>query len=376
MTPLPRRRWHERQIRFAVVTACLLGLIGVSTALAVVHWRATGRLHQGRFLAGAALLPDGRVLVTGGFQHTMLASAELYDPSQGRWSVVAPFYSPRFAHTATTLSDGSVLIAGGSNLTVGYLSSAERYLPATNTWVPAGQLAIARDNDTATLLKDGRVLVVGGLNNFGPALKSAEIYNPATNSWTRAADMAASRYHHTATLLPDGRVLVVGGEQRYAGGTVKLLSGATVYDPTTNLWASAGSLPYQLANQTATLMQNGRVLVVGGGDREPGFTARVEIYNPARNRWTAVAPLPQPRAFATAALLPSGRVLVTGGINDHGALGNAELYDPTHNRWTSAGETRPGYREASVTLQNGMVLVIGGESYQGPPLNTTTLYSP
>jgi N-acetylneuraminic acid mutarotase len=219
------------------------------------------------------------------------------------------------------------------------------------------------------------VLVTGGFNTFGPAVSSAELYNPASNRWTRAASLRTPRYHHTATLLPDGRVLVVGGEQDQAGN-LKLLSSAEIYDPARNRWTSAGRLPFGVANQTATLLGNGRVLIVGGGDRAPGFRAGAELYNPQRNRWSRVASLPAPRAFHIAELLPSGQVLVAGGFNDRGALASAWLYSPTRNRWRSAGSLTPAAKEAAVELADGRVLVAGGQRYQGAPVAATTIYTP
>lgn len=326
-------------------------------------------------LATATALPDGRVLVTGGYggpHDTMLASAELYDPSTGRFSPAAPFYSPRFSHTATLLGDGSVLIAGGGNFTVGYLNSAERYQPATNTWVAAGQMPGARDGQTATLLKDGRVLVAGGFN--GQALRSTAIYNPVTNSWSAGASMHTARYHATAVLLADGRVLVVGGEQGFHNLTV--LKSAEVYNPADNRWSSAGHLPRPSANETETVLPHGHVLVVGGGDRLPGFTAACEIYNPARNSWKQTAPLPAPRAFHVAAALRDGRVLIAGGINDRGALAQAEAYNPGTGKWSPAGRTTPAYREAAAMLADGHVLVLGGQAYSGSFVNRAELFLP
>src|SRR5262245_41236235 len=89
------------------------------------HWVLTGSLNVAREAHTATLLPDGKVLVTGGFDAngTRLASAELYDPATGAWSVISSMATPRAWHFAFPLSTGSVLVVGGepccsSNVTV------------------------------------------------------------------------------------------------------------------------------------------------------------------------------------------------------------------------------------------------------------------
>ena len=111
--------------------------------------------------------------------------------------------------TATLLPNGQVLVAGGFNGVD--LASAELYDPATGLWTATGSMTSARDHHTATLLPNGQVLVAGGYSFDDFALASAELYDPATGLWTATGSMATARYWHTATLLPNGQVLVAGG---------------------------------------------------------------------------------------------------------------------------------------------------------------------
>ena len=117
-------------------------------------------------------LPDGQVLVTGGWDvNHAVAAAELYDPGTRSWSATGSMATPRAFHTATLLPDGSVLVAGGD----GPLASAELYDPSGRTWTATARMGTPRAYHTATLLPDGEVLVAGGM---GAA--STERYDPGS----------------------------------------------------------------------------------------------------------------------------------------------------------------------------------------------------
>ncbi|MFV2063468.1 MAG: kelch repeat-containing protein, partial [Chloroflexota bacterium] len=133
------------------------------------------------------------------------------EPSEsGAFSPAGSLAEARGVHTATLLPDGRVLVVGGGG-DGDLLASAEIWDPVTASFGPAGSLGDARHSHTATLLPDGRVLVVGGGGSDGGVLAAAEVWDPATASFAPAGSLAEARILHTATLLPDGRVLVVGG---------------------------------------------------------------------------------------------------------------------------------------------------------------------
>ena len=192
-------------------------------------------------------------------------------PSPGTWSPTGSLATGRSSHTATLLPNGKVLVVGGTNFG-GYLASAELYDPAANggvgAWTPTGSLTTARASHTATLLPNGKVLVAGGQTG-GVALASAELYDPAANSgagaWTPTGSLATARKYHTATLLPNGKVLVVGGGTPFFGSDTS----AELYDPAANggvgAWSATGSFAtWRYHGHTATVLLNGKVLVVGG----------------------------------------------------------------------------------------------------------------
>jgi hypothetical protein len=115
----------------------------------------------------------------------------------------------RSRHTATLLPDGRVLVAGGFN-GLRYLKSTEVYDPLTGTWAASGSMAAARYLHTATGLPDGRVLVAGGFNRTLGPVTDVEIYDPVAGTWSGAGDLVAARFAHTAVRIGT-MVLVVGG---------------------------------------------------------------------------------------------------------------------------------------------------------------------
>jgi multimeric flavodoxin WrbA len=169
----------------------------------------------------------------------------------------------RASHTSTVLNNGMVLIAGGYNGNV--LASAELYNPATGTFTPTGSLKTARLYHTATLLNNGRVLIVGGNAENGNILASAELYNPATGTFTPTGSLNTARELHTATMIQgamiNGMVLIAGGQ-----GSGGALASAELYNPTTGTFAATGSLNTARLYHTATLLNNGTVLIAGGYD--------------------------------------------------------------------------------------------------------------
>jgi N-acetylneuraminic acid mutarotase len=285
---------------------------------------------------------------------------------------------------ATLLTDGKVLVAGGGG-GLNPVASAELYEPSSGSWTATGNMNGIRSGHTATLLPDGKVLAAGGADRIGfggasvNALASAELYDPSSGSWTATGSMQEVRSHHTATLLPDGKVLVVGGSgSRSGSGTgYDALSTAELYDPASGSWTATGNLNEARTYHTATLLPDGSVLVVGGLNSAGSSLASAELYDPSSGSWTVTGQLIDARVNHTATLLPDGKVLVVGGNptpESPAFLASAELYDPNSGSWTATGgmiEARQGHLAA--LLRDGTVLVAGGS---GGPLASAERYDP
>jgi N-acetylneuraminic acid mutarotase len=342
----------------------------------------TGSLHEARGLHTATLLPDNKVLVAYGSNSSAysiaagyvgLSSIEVYDPGTGTFTeIVGDSGAGIYGHTATLLPNGKILLAGGFvNSVWDYGGStsdngAGLYDSATGVFSGTGNMTANRGDHTATLLANGKVLIAGGADQdpTGTGLTTAELYDPSTGTFTQTGSMAVGRFLHTATQLQNGRVLIVGGVLTSASDPVAT---AEVYDPATGTFTMTGAMATAREQHTATLLADGRVLIVGGttstgtGDLHP--TATVEVYDPSTGSFSVTGSMAEARTFHTATLLPSGEVLVAGGGDENST---AEVYDPATGAFSITGGMEIGRSGHTATLlPNGRVLVAGGGIFAG-----------
>jgi hypothetical protein len=239
-------------------------------------------------------------------------------------------------------------------------------------------MAVARTGHGAARLRDDRVLVTGGFDG-DRFLASAEVYDPTTGGWASTVPMTAPRFGHTTTPLNDGRVLVVGGYAQDYAATVPSPwhypgvppssahangPSAELYDPLLRAWLPTRSMPAARAFHTATLLPNGRVLVVGGSDPPTGRQlTSTEVYDPSSGAWSAAESMSEARALHTATLLKDGTVLVAGGYRlEAGYLGSVERYDATAGGWVAAPSMpRPLSLVSAMLLPRGAVLILGSD---------------
>jgi len=332
-------------------------------------WSSAGSMRDPRAGHTATLLSNGKLLIAGGSagengNSLGLASAELYDPATGTWTLTGSMTTARVGHTATLLPGGEVLVSGGIDVDQQILlESAELYNPTTGSWTVTGSMNIARHLHTATLLPGGKILVVGG--SGGDA--SAELYDPATGAWTLTGSMTTARIDQTATLLANGKVLVVGGS--IFGDSAEL------YDPGTGTWALTDSNITARTGHTATLLSSGEVLVAGSmSPSRDSAVSSAELYGPV-NGWHLTGSMADARFYHAAALLPSGEVLVAGGTNNAVNYASAELYNPATRTWRpTAPMLSVRWRPRASLLPDGRVLVTGGMD-GGTPLASAELYA-
>ena len=248
-------------------------------------------------------------------------------------------------------------------LCVSLTAFASRTLAQGVVFVSTGSMTTPRTSHTATLLTNGKVLVAGGraCNTISPCpdLASAELYDPATGTFTPTGSMTTARRGATATLLNNGRVLIAGGG---VGSNGSVPSSAELYDPATGTFTPTGSMTTARIYPTATLLNNGKVLVAGGGQINGPDLNSAELYDPQTGTFTATGNMITARNSHTATLLNNGQVLVAGGGDVSLVLNSAELYDPGTGTFTATGSMTT-VREVHIAnlLSNGLALLAGGE---------------
>ena len=282
-----------------------------------------------RFGHTAILLESGNVLVAGGRSgNDLVGRAELYSAEDDRFVQATAMTSPRAGHRAVPIDDGVLLVGGTAK---GGLDLPSELFSGGQFQTRPGLLE-GRRAFTLTRLDNRTLVAAGGVDRNGKVLSSIELLAPGSPAWKRApVGMKVPRAHHTATLEPDGTILFIGGlpaVDRDENATTTIER----FDPTKG---TIETLSAPLANarwaHTATLINDGRVLVVGGfsGNRNgaPAYAVeQISFFEGGVMEVRSLANLREARAGHTATLLGSGMLLVVGGITVSGVSQTAEVF--------------------------------------------------
>jgi Bacterial Ig-like domain (group 3)/Galactose oxidase, central domain len=336
-----------------------------------------------RTLHTATVLEDGTLLIVGGSTQSEggagLATAEIYDPVAGLSTPTGSMNTPRLNHTATLLPDGKVLITGGlAAAGEPALATAEIYDPVDKSFQLTGTMNSPRALHTATLLPNGDVLIAGGLigGSTSACLASAEIYHDGTFTPTNGP-MTTAHCSHTSTLLNTGEVLIGSGfvdEEAQAATPV-----LDIYLPATKTFSSSpGHLFNARGNHTATLLISGEagdVLFTGGNPNSFLVTtdlSTAEVYNRERNTVILLGGssvncpghagcMVAGRSRHTATLMPDGKVLLVGGLTGDGnqSLASTEIFDPDSLTGRAAYYFAPGPNVTARSSHTATLLSFG-----------------
>ncbi|MDF1563068.1 MAG: kelch repeat-containing protein [Deltaproteobacteria bacterium] len=336
-------------------------------------------------------LADGRVMIFG-------PTPGLLDPDTGEWTLLSPTYR-RWNHDAILLPDGRVLLTGGMETGSGaWLNTDELWAPEDGSWSLATGWRPRVDSATV-LLNDGRALAVGGKYGIGAAqspIASSALFDPGTDSWSGSLPLETARQWHGLTRLLDGRVLVAGGYtssdawgevfdpatelwSRSAEGPTAILSASSailladgrallpsqdpplIYDPVAETMTGAG-VPDMAPSHATVLLPDDRVLDLWRSGAALGSQTAEELYtlDEATWSWVSLGPKPWTATIQVPVLLPDGRVLLLGPdpvpARLRAALLTARVGDAT------SGGALPAAVEGAVALRlpDGRALLVGG----------------
>jgi len=362
----------------------------LTVARASPFWTQTkNSMLDGRWAPSYCLLSDGKsALVAGGYSYRCgwcTWSADIYDEKHNKFIPLnTRLNTPRDFATATLLPDGSVLIAGGFNDTLASLNSAELYVSSNGTFQRIAQHMLSpRELHTATLLNDGTVLIAGGLDLWiGRTQNTAEIYNPVSQTFTPVRGrMSADRFGQAACRLADGRVLIAGGTSAKFGhdGYSKVLASAEIYDPKTEMFSDTRTnMSIGRDRPTANLLPDGNVLIAGGQGPGGEPIRYAELYDPANDTFTDIkCPQVTDRMAHCTGTLPDGRLILTGGwcATTHSTTSSVEEFVPTSN--TFIGEPNlpfSSHDACQIVFPDGTVLVAGGKSVKSDGTSESIAY--
>jgi hypothetical protein len=245
-------------------------------------FEATDSMAVSRMDPTAAPLPDGRVLVAGGQiwggGGTPLASAEIYDPETGEFTATGSMAVTRFGAMSAPLPDGRILVAGGYG--AGSLSSAEIYDPETGEFSPTGSMASPHGLGMAAALPDGSVLIAS--RGSGENALRGEIYDPLTETFSLGPEMSRP-YTGQGGALDDGTILMFAEFTRRETTSLKVTQ---EYDPVAGSFSETGD-DLEVERPAVAPLPGGRMLIAGGSsDNSKAFEGQsivpfAQIYDPS-----------------------------------------------------------------------------------------------
>jgi hypothetical protein len=276
------------------------------------------------------------------------ATTQIVQREEGTGAYLHDHLSVSEVTSGSRVASGTTTVTTGTahGLTAGRWFFADGVVPsigAANEYVDLGDPQFeyfGTQYNACVVLQDGRVLVCGGDNVEGVDQQSVAVYTPSTGLFTFLASMNDGRTGHTATVMQDGRVLAVGGSLNP--------NTAEIYDPETNTWSPTTSPVEDYSYHAAALLQDGRVLVMG--------ETKSEIYNPVTSTWSYAADHGGFRSGAKAVRMDDGRVVLVGGSRD-----DAEVYNPVNDTWTETGQCAGVELAAmSINAYRGGAVITGG----------------
>lgn len=303
-----------------------------------------GELTTPRYKGTAVLLQNGKVLFIGGSQNSdgsVSKSAEIYDPRSGQSTKISNTAQGRMGAAGVLLPNGRVLIVGGDSNGPVSKDTAEIFDPSNNSFTQQGALNTSLLTQNVFLTSTGKVIVIGqAIKGDAENGIDIEVYDPTSGKFTNSKVKPKDTYLYSANLLSNGKILITGdinSSGALPAAKNDLQSDNEIYDPVQDTLTKTGNLLDQYMSSYSTVtLSDGTVLFVGGAQQEDNFQEQVftssEIYSPSTGNFSYTGSMHTPRANAMIILLNDSRVLILGGTSNLQSdtpsfLTSAEMYE-------------------------------------------------
>ncbi|HEY8147252.1 MAG TPA: kelch repeat-containing protein [Kofleriaceae bacterium] len=299
-----------------------------------------GEMAESRVGGAVAVRDDGTAIIAGGVDGdgALIGLVEEIAPHSGEpvRQLTEQAEAEKSGLALVALPDRGILMSGGRT-SAGFIVPDLVLLEAgDDLFRLAGALAVEREGHTASVGLGGVVYLIGGLTRdeaggVDVATGTIELYRPQDQSVrTLAAELAVPRFGHTATVLDDGRILLVGGMTPIpiCAAPPCAIAEVEVFDPIVGETRMVDEIPGGIHDHTATAIAGGRVLITGGTDDEGAARSDAYLFDPEVEALVPTRSLGRPRAEHTASELCDGTVLLVGGVSEEGTPLPAERYNP------------------------------------------------
>jgi len=218
---------------------------------------------------------------------------------------------------------------------------------AGGSWQTLRRMPSARQ-EISTAVLNGKIYVIAGFTSGGASTDTVEVYDPATDTWAAAKSIPLLNNHNNAATAA-GKLYTFGGVSKQA----------FVYNPANDSWSPVASMNMQHGSTAAVGVIDNKIYVAGGTNSPPNQRG-LEVYDPATNKWTTRAPMTVSRNHCAGAVI-DGKFYVVGGRGADQAPTALEVYDPATNSWSTRASMPTGRSGLAAASVNGELFVFGGE---------------
>jgi N-acetylneuraminic acid mutarotase len=279
----------------------------------------------------------------------------------------------------TAVVNGKIYVIGGVNQNNQPLNTVEEYNPFTSQWTSKMSMPTARSG-FAIAVYNNKIYVVGGSVGNG-FVGNNEVYDPVANTWTTKASMQTPRADLTASIV-NGQIYLIGGKM-YSNQAPFYTETALneVYDPIKDEWSTKSEIPSPVEGYASAVLGN-RIYIIGGSKVHAGtgsaFTNSNQVYDPATDQWSLAASLPVASSYASAAVtqgnMAKEAIYYIGGYTGNQYSSQVRIYTPENNSWSTTQDMPTARAYLGVAVVNDLIYAIGG--FNGEWLSTNEIYTP